>query len=119
MLVDTSVWVDHFRRGDPALMTLLSRGEVECHPFVIGELACGSLHRRSEVLSLLESLPQVPLGSHDEVLEFVERHRVMGRGIGWVDAHLLASASLAGSPLWTRDRRLFEIGRKLGLASQP
>jgi len=119
MLVDTSVWVDHFRQGDAALSGLLSRAEVECHLFIIGELACGSLRRRSEVLSLLESLPHVPVGSHNEVLTFVERHRLMGRGIGWVDAHLLASASLAGVLLWTRDRPLSEVARMLHLYGQP
>jgi len=119
MLVDTSVWVDHFRQGDAALRALLIREEVECHPFIIGELACGSLHRRSEVLSLLQSLPHVPMGSHNEVLTFVERHRLMGRGIGWMDAHLLTSASLGRSLLWTRDRRLSEIARTLDLYGQP
>src|SRR5512146_967079 len=119
MLVATSVGVDHVRRGDPALTALLSREEVECHPFIIGELACGSLHRRSEVLSLLQRLPRVPVGSHDEVLALVERHRLMGRGIGWIDAHLLASASLAGCLLWTRDRRLAEVARTLDLYAQP
>lgn len=119
MLVDTSVWVDHLRRGEPALSALLSRAEVECHPFIIGELACGSLRRRSEVLSLLRKLPHVEVGSHDEVLTFVERHRLMGRGVGWIDAHLLASAALAGVLLWTRDRRLSEVARMLGLCAQP
>jgi predicted nucleic acid-binding protein len=119
MIVDTSVWVDHFRRGDSGLSALLIREEVECHPFIIGELACGSLHRRSEVLSLIQRLPQVPVGSHNEVLTFVEHHRLMGRGIGWIDAHLLASASLAGSRLWTRDRRLSEAARMLDLHAQP
>ena len=119
MLVDTSVWIDHFRRSDPALIALLDREEAECHPFVIGELACGLLRRRSEVLLLLQSLPHLPVGTHDEVLAFVESHRLMGRGIGWVDAHLLASAALAGTQLWTRDRRLFEVARKLALAAQP
>jgi predicted nucleic acid-binding protein len=118
MLVDTSVWIDHFRRGDPALKALLLRDEVECHPFVIGELACGSLHRRAEVLSLLQSLPCVPVASHDEALAFVERHRLMRRGIGWIDAHVLASASLAGSRLWSRDRRLFDVARMLDLAAR-
>ncbi len=119
MLVDTSVWVDHFRRANPALRALLDRADVECHPFIIGELACGLLHRRSEVLSHLQRLPRVPVGSHDEVLAFVERHRLMGRGIGWIDAHLLVSAALAGSLLWTRDRRLSEVARVLGLYAQP
>jgi len=118
MLVDTSVWVDHLRRGDPALRVLLSHEEVECHPFIIGELACGWLRRRSEVLMLLQRLPRVPISSDDEVLTFVERHRLMGRGIGWIDAHLLASASLAASRLWTRDRRLAEVARSLDLGAQ-
>ena len=119
MLVDTSVWVDHLRRGNPRLRDLLNQGEVECHPFVIGELACGSLHRRAEVLSLLQSLPHVPVCSHSEVLIFIERHRLMGRGIGWVDAHLLGSASLARSLLWTHDRRLAQAARDLDLSAQP
>ena len=119
MLVDTSVWVDHLRRGDPALQSLLSRDEVECHPFVIGELACGSLRRWTEILSLLERLPCVPLARHEEVLTFIERHRLMGCGIGWIDAHLLTSTSLAGSFLWTRDRRLREIAVMLDLYAQP
>jgi len=119
MLVDTSVWAGHFRRGDAALSGLLSRAEVECHPFIIGELACGSLPRRCEVLSLLESLPHVPVVPINEVLTFVERHRLMGRGIGWIDARLLASASLAGVPLWTRDPPLSERARMLHLYGQP
>jgi len=119
MLVDTSVWVDHLRRGDPALRLLLERGEARCHPFIIGELACGWLRQRSKILALLQTLPRVPMSSHDEVLAFVERHRLMGRGIGWVDAHLLSSAALASSPLWTRDRRLSAIAEALGLYAQP
>jgi hypothetical protein len=119
MLVDTSVWVDHLRRGNPQLRDLLNRGEVECHPFIVGELACGSLHRRAEILSLLQALPCVPVCSHNEVFLFVERRRLMGRGIGWIDAHLLASALLARSPLWTHDRRLSEIARGLNLQAEP
>ena len=119
MLVDTSVWVDHFRRGDPALSTLLLREQVHSHLFIIGELACGSLRRRSELLSLLQSLPTVPVSSDNEALGFIERHRLMRWGIGWIDVHLLASASLAGIPLWTRDRRLSEVARSLDLSAQP
>lgn len=119
VLVDTSVWVDHLRQGDPRLTALLSRAEVDCHPFVIGELACGLLRACSEVLSLLEKLPSVPAGSHAEVLMFVERHGLMGRGIGWIDAHLLVSASLASVPLWTRDRRLARIAQTLQLYAEP
>ena len=118
MLVDTSVWVDHFRRSDPRLTALLSRGEVECHPFIIGELALGELALgglRREVLSLLQKLPAVSVASHDEVLAFVTGHSLTGRGIGWIDAHLLASAALDRRPLWTRDRRLSEIARALKL----
>ncbi len=119
MLVDTSVWVEHFRQGDPTLAALLGRNEVQCHPFIIGELACGSLRRRSEALSLLRSLPHVPVASHDEVLTFIERHRLMGRGIGWIDVHLLASAALSNTLLWSRDRRLSELARELHLCAQP
>jgi predicted nucleic acid-binding protein len=119
MLVDTSVWVDHLRRGDATLRALLTREQVECHPFIIGELACGSLRRRDEVLSLLGRLPQVPLASHDEVLGFVERHRLMGLGIGWIDAHLLASTALAGCSLWSRDRRLSLVAKMLHLSVEP
>lgn len=119
MLVDTSVWVDHFRRGNGDLSILLNRGEVECHPFIIGELACGSLRRRSEVLFLLQNLPGLPEGSHDEVLAFIDRHSLMGRGVGWVDAHLLVSASLARTPLWTHDRNLAAVARALNLHGQP
>jgi predicted nucleic acid-binding protein len=119
MLIDTSVWVEHLRHGDSTLNSLLNRDEVECHPFIIGELACGSLRRRSEVLSLLRSLPHVPVASHDEVLTLIERHRLMGRGIGWIDAHLLASAALNNTPLWSRDRRLAEVATELHLCAQP
>jgi predicted nucleic acid-binding protein len=119
MLVDTSVWVDHFRHDDRRLRTLLLREQVQCHPFVIGELACGCLRRRSEVLSLLQSLPAVPVASNNEALEFIERHNLMGRGIGWVDVHLLASASFAGIAVWTRDRHLGGVARLLGLYAQP
>lgn len=119
MLVDTSVWVEHFRRADPMLSALLNRGEVECHPFVIGELACGSLGRRSEVLTLLRRLPHVPAVGNDEVLAFIERRRLMGRGIGWIDAHLLASATLGHTLLWSRDRRLSQVARELHLCAEP
>jgi predicted nucleic acid-binding protein len=119
MLVDTSVWVDHLRRNDPTLSLLLRQGEVECHPFIIGELACGSLNGRTEVLSLLEKLPQSQIASHNEVLDMVERHRLFGHGIGWIDAHLLASSLLARSLLWTRDRHLAKVVRSLNLGWEP
>ena len=115
MLVDTSVWVDHLRRSDPILVRLLGQGEVVCHPFIIGELALGSLRRRSEILQLLQSLPHLRLASHDEVLSFVDLHQLTGHGIGWVDAHLLASTAMDQAKLWTRDRRLAKIAEALGL----
>ena len=115
MLVDTSAWIDHLRRGNAKLASYLELAEVFCHPFVIGELACGSLKNRESILSLLDALPRVPIAEHEEVLEFVHAHRLMGVGIGWVDAHLLASTMLAGTVLWTLDRRLGEIADGLGI----
>ena len=115
MLVDSSVWIDHLRRGNAQLASRLVDGEVETHPFVIGELACGNLRRRKEVLSLIGSLPHVTEADHDEVLTLVESRRLTGRGLGWVDAHLLASAILGRTALWTLDRPLAEQARRLGV----
>lgn len=117
MLIDTSVWVDHLRRRNARLAELLEAAQVWTHPFVIGELACGNLSRRSEVLSLLEALPQAPLVDHHEVLKFIDARRLPGRGLGWIDVHLLASARLVGLPFWTLDKRLSEAARELALAS--
>ena len=117
ILVDTSVWVNHLRVADRQLAGLLLEEAVLCHPFVVGELACGALGRRSEVLGLLRSLPQAPVVDQHEVLAFVEAHTLMGSGLGWVDVHLLASAALAREGFWTRDRRLAEAARRLGVAA--
>lgn len=117
ILVDTSVWVDHLRYEEPDLVSLLSRNRVLMHPMVIGELACGNLRNRDEVLGLLRGLPAILPATHDEVLFFIERRRLMGRGIGYVDAHLLAAASLTGlAMLWTRDKRLMDVAVDLRLA---
>lgn len=117
ILVDTSVWVDHLRSGDKTLATLLDNSQVFMHPFVLGELACGNLHKRDEVLSLLKDLPRVTVTTDEEVLFFIERHALMGRGIGYVDAHLLASVILNGpTRLWTRDKHLYAVADSLGLA---
>jgi predicted nucleic acid-binding protein len=116
ILVDTSVWVDHFRTGNQRLRGLLDEDQVLTHPFVIGELACGSMRNRAEVLALLEALPSADLAEHREVLEFVERERLYRRGVGWVDAHLLASARLAHAALWTLDRPLLKIASALAIA---
>lgn len=115
ILVDTSVWVDHFRFGDVDLAELLDRGDVACHPFVVGELACGSLKNRGEILQLLSHLPQLPMAAHEEALALIQSRRLMGKGIGWIDIHLLASALLAGVALWTRDRRLDAAARSAGV----
>ena len=117
ILVDTSVWVDHLRDGTPALAAALEQGRVLTHPFVLGELACGNLKNRSEVLQLLGELPAAPMATDPEALDFIERRALMGRGIGYVDIHLLASVALAGTAqLWTRDKRLAAVAADLELA---
>ena len=117
ILVDSSVWIDHFRHASAELAALLASRVVMVHPFVIGELACGHLSRREAVLTALGSLPPAPVVPHDEVLAFVERHRLMSRGIGWVDMHLLASATVAGRvSLWSRDKRLMAAAAERGVA---
>jgi len=117
ILVDTSVWVDHLRAGEERLVALLNSSQVIMHPFVLGELACGNLCRRKEVLALLANLPRATLARDEEVLFFIERHKLMGRGIGYVDAHLLAAVALdEGARLWTRDKRLHKVAGELGTA---
>ena len=118
ILVDTSVWVDHLRHGIPRLGDLLNSGEVGTHPFVIGELACGNLKNREEILTLLSSLPSVHIASQAEPLHLVEAHSLPGTGIGWIDIHLLASALLSRTPLWTRDRKLHTAAKTLGIAEE-
>ena len=117
ILADTSVWVDHLREGAPALAAALERAGVLMHPFVRGELACRYLKNRGEVLRLLGELPAAPLATDAEVLNFIERRALMGRGLGYIDVHLLASVALAGSArLWTRDKRLATVATALNLA---
>ncbi|MBN1867966.1 type II toxin-antitoxin system VapC family toxin [Candidatus Sumerlaeota bacterium] len=116
-LVDTSVWIDHFRRRLPPLVDLLVSGQVATHPFVIGELACENLANREEILRLLAALPSVTAASHEEALELVERHALAGSGIGWIDAHLLASALVGGVSLWTDDTDLKTVAARLGVAA--
>ncbi|MGQ0639565.1 MAG: type II toxin-antitoxin system VapC family toxin [Gemmatimonadaceae bacterium] len=117
ILVDTSVWIEHLKRGDAKLAALLSAGLVLCHPFVIGELACGSLRRRGDVLSLLARLPHVTAATHDEALSFLEARRLVGLGLGWIDIHLLASSILDNVPLWTLDRPLARAAIAVGVAT--
>ncbi len=115
ILVDTSVWIDHLRGGEGELVTALEAERVAIHPFVIGELACGNLKNRSELLSLLRELPRAVVASEAEVLGFIEQRKLMGRGIGYLDVHLLASAALTEVRLWTRDKRLAAVGGELDL----
>jgi predicted nucleic acid-binding protein len=118
ILVDSSVWVDHLRHGDAVLAGLLQNGQVLAHPFVIGELALGYLKKRAMILGDLQHLPEAVVARDAEVRRFIDQHTLYGLGIGYVDAHLLTSVRLtAGSALWTRDKRLHDMARQLGLAS--
>lgn len=120
ILVDTSVWIDHLRKSEAALIAALEAGQVLMHPFVVGELACGNLKNRVELLSLLRDLPSAPVATDAEALGFIDRHELMGRGIGYLDVHLLASVMLAGPVrLWTRDKRLAIVADSLKLKFQP
>lgn len=116
ILVDTSIWVDHLRSGVPQLTAALQAGEVFIHPWVIGELACGNLRDRGRVLQLLQGLPAARVATPAEVLALIEQHQLMGRGIGFVDAQLLASAKLTHCSLWTQDRRLADLAQALGVS---
>ena len=115
VLVDTSIWVAHFRQGSRKLEKLLMDAEVMCHPFIFGELACGNLRNRNEIIPLLQSLPTASMIEFDEFLFFIERNHLMGKGVGFVDIHLLASAQLTGVPLWTADKRLKSAADQLSL----
>jgi len=117
ILADTSVWVDHLRAGDKALTALLDAGMVLAHPFVIGELALSNLRQREIVLKALADLPHASVAMDAELLHFIERHALSGRGIGYIDAHLLAAVTLtAGAELWSNDKRLHGVAVQLGLA---
>jgi predicted nucleic acid-binding protein len=117
ILADTSVWVDHLRAGDKALTVLLGKGMVLTHPFVIGELALGNLRQRETVLNALTDLPHASIATDTEVLHLIEHRELFGRGIGYIDAHLLAAVQLtANAELWTNDKRLHDVAIQLGLA---
>jgi hypothetical protein len=118
ILVDTSVWIDYLRSGNPHLADLLGRSVVAIHDFVIGEIACSNLKNRQEILFLLSWLPRCEPATHKEVLFFIDQNRLMGRGIGYIDACLLAAAALGGAKLWTRDKKLAAIAEELGCAYQ-
>jgi hypothetical protein len=113
ILADTSVWIDHFRRGDKDLVQFLLDGRIAIHPYVTGELACGSLKNRLLTLDYFDAMPQVPVADTVEIRHFIERHALHGLGLGWVDIHLLAAAKLANYRLWTRDKRLAHAAEHL------
>jgi predicted nucleic acid-binding protein len=113
ILVDTSVWVSHLKDGNTELANLLNNGMVLCHPFIVGELACGNLKDRADILSFLQLLPMSIEVEHEEALSFIEDNRLMGKGIGYVDVQLMASAVLTGVPIWTFDKKLAQAADRL------
>ena len=120
ILVDTSVWVDHLGGTNAALAGLLEGGQILTHPFVVGELALGNLRQRETILGALSDLPRASVATDVEILKFIDRHALFGRGIGYVDTHLLAAVRLtAGTKLWTKDRRLRAVAAELGLSITP
>jgi predicted nucleic acid-binding protein len=119
ILADTSVWIDHLRKRDAALVHLLEHSEIIIHPFIVGELALGNLKHRHNVLETLNLLPSAVVTSHEETLEFIEKNQLQGFGIGYVDAHLLAATRLTpGATIWTRDRKLHSAAVRLALAAK-
>lgn len=116
ILVDTSVWVSHFRKTSSQLRSLLTEGKVLSHEFVMGELACGSFNNRREILALLKTLPKAVAAEHEEILQFIDNHKIMNLGIGLIDVHLLASSKLTKAPLWTLDKKLQKVAEKLHTA---
>ena len=116
ILADTSVWVQHFRRRFPEFAIALQDGQIAMHPVVLGELATGNLANRAQTLAALRTLPGCDVGTTEECLDFIEAHKLYGRGIGWNDVQLLVGARLAGHPLWSLDTRLAHAAKELGVA---
>jgi predicted nucleic acid-binding protein len=116
ILADTSIWIEHFRRGHSELQSLLHANEVLTHPFIVGELAFGALQNRAEILHHLKALPEARQADHHEVLLLIEKERLHGRGLGWIDVHLLASALLSGCRLWTLDKPLIAAAKALKIS---
>ena len=115
ILADTSIWIDHLRHSQPHLIALLEKNSVWIHPWIVGEIACGNLAHRARVLRELHKLPQLRVAPDHEVLFLIERHRLMGKGIGYIDVQLLTAALAQGALLWTRDHRLMATSAKLGI----
>ncbi len=116
VLVDTSVWVSHLRQGNEELQKLLYSGEVVCHPFIVGELACGNLKNRHEILTYLQSLPMTILAEDEEVLKLIENNQLVGKGLSYIDVHLIASTVLSNVLLWTLDKTLGKFTEKIGIS---
>jgi predicted nucleic acid-binding protein len=118
ILVDTSIWIDHLRKGDERLVQLLGHGEVAIHPFVVGELLLGNV-KITRMIDDLNALPKASVASDAEVLQFIAERKLPGSGIGYVDAHLLAGAALTPETvIWTRDKRLLAVANSLSLAAE-
>ena len=117
ILVDTSVWIDHFRRGNQLLKSTLEEGLVFCHPFIIGELACGNLGNRDEILRMMRELPQARTAENSEVMYFINDYKLYGSGLGWVDMNIIASSMLTQCRLWTLDNKLKRVALKLKISS--
>ena len=113
ILVDTSVWIKHLREGNHILIRLLEQGLVACHPFIIGEIACGGIKNRYEIISLLNDLPSTEVLNHSDIMEFIENRKIMNKGIGYIDVHLLGSALVSETPLWTFDKALKKVANQL------
>ena len=113
ILVDTSVWIKHLREGEKSLAQLLEEGLVACHPYIIGEIACGGIKNRHEIISLLNYLPTTDILDHSDIMEFIEYRKIMNKGIGYIDVHLLASALVSDTPLWTFDKALKKVANQL------
>ena len=115
VLVDTSVWIDHFHKTNIHLTGLLAEGFVFIHPFIIGELACGNIKNREEILILLQSLPQIKITDHNEIIYFIKKNKLYGKGLGYIDIHLLASCIIDNAKLYTRDKKLINIAKELNI----
>jgi predicted nucleic acid-binding protein len=115
ILADTSVWIDHLRKTDQVLFDFLQKGEVCTHPYIIGKLACGNLSNRVEIIQLFNALPKVLVATDDEVMQFIENRKLYGRGLGYIDMHLLASACIDKVELLTKDKRLSDIYSELNI----
>lgn len=115
ILVDTSVWIKHLREGDQNLIRLLEQGLVASHPFIIGELACGAIKNRYEIIGLLNDLPSADILDHSDIMEFIENRKIMNKGLGYIDVHLLGSALVSETPLWTFDKALRKIANQLSI----